>query len=274
MEIALWTTFLTTIITVLQTVLMWYFTKHVELDDEETVTLAAPPEIDQVTKEYVDSQMGIVVNGLEPVLNRIDEGEKLSLQHESGANERIEALQELSVALIDIIDSMSKDIEDLKADAEHWNSNVENATTILSNALPVNEFAHHTTPPDINPYAHQSPPQVNPAIRSTRPGPPRPEPAQPRQMRVPEELLMDELPPQQSDHGFSEVPDSEPTVSEDILKPVRQDGDPMIMDLRATPFEEAQDAYGNIHDLQSGDGFELWGEKGKRSPRNRGFRRI
>lgn len=77
----------------------------------------------------------------------------------------------------------------------------------------------------------------------------------------------------------TEQTDVPAVVGEALLKPPRGDNDPLITDLRAVPFEEARDNYGNIHDIPvAGDGYESWGSGGGsgagKNPRPRGFRRI
>jgi hypothetical protein len=272
MEIALWTTFLTTVITVLQTVIMWYFTKNVELAEEEEEIL------ESATKEYVDSQLTGIKKSIvlqQDCFEAVDNDIAELLNSRRELKERMEALQELSNMLLDAVEGVGENITELQEAEAHRAENQASALDILNSAQPVDGFVYHTTPPELNPHMQQSPPHVDlpkPSIRSTRPGPPRPEPSHGRQMRVPEELLMNDEPDNLA--HFDNGDEVEPLVSEDLLKPPRQEGDPMIMDLRAAPFEEHQDNYGNIHELPPSGDYEEWGSSGGRRPRNRGFRRI
>lgn len=71
----------------------------------------------------------------------------------------------------------------------------------------------------------------------------------------------------------SEVADND---HEKLLKPPRQDGDPLITDLRAQPFEEFVDNNGNVHDIPAhGSGYEVFGsQKSGRPVRRTTLRRI
>lgn len=255
-------TLFTTLVTVIQTVLMWYFTKHVELDEEELVP------VEFATKDYVDERFHTVheaFNVQSECLEALDEDVAELLNSRRAIKERVDALQELSDALLDAIEGVDANITELQAAEAHRTLKQETATEIMASMEHATPFVY-PAPPEIEPTRGDRPP-----IRSTRPGPTRQEPA--RRMIVPEELLMDTDDPVQE--RVNDLPDPEPAIDEVHLKPIRQEGDPMITDLRAEAFEEHTDAYGNIHDLQSGADFELWGEgKGRGRTRDRGFRRI
>ena len=267
MEIAIWTTVLTTIITLIQTWFMWYFSKHVELDEDEAEKLAPPqPTVDAVTKAYVDQQDTLLGDAIIRDLDRIEEDVAELLNSRHALNSRVEGLQELSDALLEVIDGMNQNIEELQAAEAHRVEHQLNATQIMAQMEPIAPTREYTPP------VGETVPEVTdkPAIRSTRPGRLQP---QPPPVRAPIGETMAEAP----DMPPAEI-NPEPEADESLLKGPRGEDEPMITDLRAQPFEEYRDSHGNIHDIPPSNGqYEVMGSEGSRGrgmPRQRGFRGL
>ena len=267
MEIAIWTTILTTIVTIIQTWAMWYFSKHVALDDGEAEKLTPPaPAVDLATKAYVNQQDTLLGDAIIRDLDRIEDDVAELLNSRHALNTRVEGLHELSDTLLEVIDGMNQNIEELQAAEAHRAQSQLNATQIISQMepqAPVREY--------IPPVGAPTPEVTDkPAIRSTRPGRLQP---QPPPVREPVGETMAEAP----DMPPAEI-NPEPEADESLLKGPRGEDEPMITDLRAQPFEEYRDSHGNIHDIPPSNGqYEVMGSEGSRGrgmPRQRGFRGL
>lgn len=277
MEIAIWTTVLTTVITIIQTWFMWFFTQRVKLEDSEMDELVDKleddiEEEDTASKSEVNNALNAVeadvADALETMLDQIDT-----------MSDRVNGLHSVADELLSIIDDVTSRLDSLE---QHVVEPVPIESVVYSGA-------DQQAPPElqepVRPYV-EPPTQVPeiPAAKNIKERLPRTAVGMPdKRNKIKREVkplnvynkedLLKDLPDEQEPEAVP-APVVEPAQEAPIKEP-RGDGEPLITDLRAQPFEEHPDAYDNVHELPAfGDGFEAWGATKGRQPRPRGFRRI
>jgi hypothetical protein len=263
MEIAIWTTILTTIITIIQTVIMWYFSQRVKLEDSEMDELVDKLD-DDSNDVVVDTVSRTEVNlALNAVESEVADTLETMLAQIDFVNSNVKELNSLSESLIEAIDSIAERVEVLETTPPPPAPAMRSADT-----------------PTYRPYVE--PPTSTPEIPTSRVKEVHHVAAGVTTTDIEEAVnVYDTKDVQMDDNTVEPEPNPVPEPedpAEPLLKGPRGEDEPLITDLRATPFEEHPDAYENVHELPAfGDGYEAWGTsggRGGRTPRHRGFRRL
>lgn len=200
--------------------------------------------------DYVQTSISNIMSVLKRLENRIQMHESDSVHDITPVNMRLEAFQELSEDILELINAQTSAIQELEERLAQEDVIITNLQETVQEVTMSSNGATEVVSEATNIITNMAP--VRPYVEPSGVNAVNPE-------------------------NTNNVDPTEPN-----LKPARQDGDPLITDLRATPFEEAGDPYGNIHDLPTaGDGYELWesggragGAPGANRQNRRGFRRI
>lgn len=231
------------VIIVAQTVLLAYLlNKNASAVTENYVDLRVQTAVDSSALENIKNLSKVTgkVFEIEATVEAVQSGLELANDH---INERFKAFHELSDDLLDLIGGQTQLMNDLemrivKIEQAKSQNNVNVAQTEASMIL------------------SQMQPIVEQEV-STMDNNEQEFTGTPQDMTTPPEVAQD-------------------TSEEPLLKAPRQDGDPLITDLRAEPFEEYRDSHGNIHDIPAqGSGYEAFGsQRGQRPIRRSTMRRI
>lgn len=251
----------------------------------------------------IKSGFSDLTSTVQTLTNDISEADQTVEWVYAGTNDRLNALQSLSDDFLELIGAQVEAITELELKIAEFEASTEvkeaviaespsTATEILTNMAPVRPYVEAV--PTVEPTdpgqslsenfltvesGHEIIEEVTLPARAASTvikGASRRRSGQFVKAKTPKELYTQALGEDMVQKLMDE--NSEVEDPEGLLKPPRKDGDPLITDLRATPFEEVNDGHGNIHDLPSNGGdYELWNSGGGRSgrtPRTRGFRRI
>lgn len=280
MEIAIWTTILTTIVTIIQTWLMWYFSQRVKLEDSEMDELVEKLEDEEEPSSYatddsVALQIGAVGDWVERELN--DHWETIgeaNAAHNTLVN-KVDGLQQLTDGLLDAIEGLHLSIEEINGRLNRAASRVEALNQYTEPVGPIMSLVVEDDPVEDGPVEQENGFPDRPENTVKNNADMRKGYRAPVERKTPNQLYRDALGDEVVNQMAEDI-DEQP--NEDLLKPARQEGEPMITDLRAEAFREGGETLDGIYDLPAiGNGYEIMdssGSGGRRMPRQRGFRRI
>lgn len=273
MEIAIWTTVLTTIITFIQTWAMWYFSKRVKLEDSEMDELVDKLEDEDdpnfATEDLLATQLNVIGDWVESELGDHWEAIKATNSSSSKLVKRIGGLQELVDGLLDAMEGLYTCIDELEAREAYRDDQAKKAAEVLNTSL-----NRGTNMSEIEESDEVHEIEESDEVQEIESTSLKAHQSHHARKRTPRTLTGIH---QKASMAAAEIKAREegPQVEEAPLKDPRSDDDPLITDLRAESFREEPVTLDGIYDLPTfGDGYEAWGASSGRQPRSRGFRRI